>query len=509
MIRTIFFTIVCAIATSIASAQDWPQASGPNGNYQAEGIEPPARWSVATDENILWRQKLPECGQSGIAVVGDHLFLTVKKPLPDGGSSQNATSADVLGLCLDARTGKILWDVLVPGKKSVSYVQMFISETTPIVDDSHVWFSSSSGGMMCLDHSGKELWRRVFDVDPLHGAQFCQPLLVDGKLVNVALKDSLTQPLNLNKNSGKGPWSYLQAFDPATGKPLWTAEAASSVFSAPGFCKLGDQWVLFHGRGGPHHAPETPYGFSLTSADTGKTIWNCPVESGFTFFNSYFDERHAYAFDTNKLVTLDVKTGRIDHTFDVVNKVDWTQYNPSTQRMELKSGVGFAKGPHPSYHSNILVGSHMLFMAHNHPSIGRVNVESGKVEYLHVPYQIVRKSQTAEESLWDHHIKSNPENSRGMNVSGDRRELGNGWGHVTVPAPIAVNGKVYFVTMLGTVYVVDANAKRFDESALKWVGDLGPAGQTWTLASLSYADGRLYARTLKEVVCIGQTKEKD
>ena len=42
-----------------------------------------------------------------------------------------------------------------------------------------------------------------------------------------------------------------------------------------------------------------------------------------------------------------------------------------------------------------------------------------------------------------------------------------GWGHVTVPAPIADNGKVYFATMLGTVYVVDANAKHFDESALK------------------------------------------
>lgn len=85
-----------------------------------------------------------------------------------------------------------------------------------------------------------------------------------------------------------------------------------------------------------------------------------------------------------------------------------------------------------------------------------------------------------------------------------RLECTSSWGHVTAPAPIAVNGNVYFVTMIGTVYVVDANAKVFDATAIKWVGDLGPAGQTWTLASLSYANGRIYARTLKEVVCIGQ-----
>ena len=134
----------------------------------------------------------------------------------------------------------------------------------------------------------------------------------------------------------------------------------------------------------------------------------------------------------------------------------------------------------------------------------RVNVASGKVEYLHVPYQVERKTNVAELVHWNKHIPALPKNSRGMTVGADRRELGNGWGHVTVPAPIAVNDNVYFVTMIGTVYVVDANAPSFDGSALRWVGDLGPASQTWTLSSLSYADGRLYGRTLTEAVCIVQ-----
>ena len=36
------------------------------------------------------------------------------------------------------------------------------------------------------------------------------------------------------------------------------------------------------------------------------------------------------------------------------------------------------------------------------------------------------------------------------------------------------------------------------------VNDLGPAGETWTLASFSYAKGPLWVHTMKEVICIGK-----
>jgi hypothetical protein len=42
----------------------------------------------------------------------------------------------------------------------------------------------------------------------------------------------------------------------------------------------------------------------------------------------------------------------------------------------------------------------------------------------------------------------------------------------------------------------------FDESALVAVNDLGPAGESWNLSSLSYSRGKLYHRGLKHVVCI-------
>lgn len=44
---------------------------------------------------------------------------------------------------------------------------------------------------------------------------------------------------------------------------------------------------------------------------------------------------------------------------------------------------------------------------------------------------------------------------------------------------------------------------RQHENALVSISDLGPAGETWSLLYQSFSDGRLYARTLKEVICIG------
>ena len=78
-----------------------------------------------------------------------------------------------------------------------------------------------------------------------------------------------------------------------------------------------------------------------------------------------------------------------------------------------------------------------------------------------------------------------------------------GWGHVSAASPILVNDRLFFPIMNGTVYVIDAAAETLNEHTIIAVNDLGPAGETWTLASFSYADGRLWMHTMKKVICIG------
>ena len=54
------------------------------------------------------------------------------------------------------------------------------------------------------------------------------------------------------------------------------------------------------------------------------------------------------------------------------------------------------------------------------------------------------------------------------------------------------------------VYVIDANAEKFDQSAIVAVNDLGKTGETWSVNALTYANGKLYHRTMKEIICIGE-----
>jgi|GEM_PF-5940573 len=66
------------------SKNQWPMSGGPDGSWKVQTKLPiPTKWSVRTGENIKWKKTLPEGGQSGIAVWGDKLFLTINPPNED------------------------------------------------------------------------------------------------------------------------------------------------------------------------------------------------------------------------------------------------------------------------------------------------------------------------------------------------------------------------------------------------------------------------------------------
>src|SRR6185369_12692302 len=108
--------------------------------------------------------------------------------------------------------------------------------------------------------------------------------------------------------------------------------------------------------------------------------------------------------------------------------------------------------------------------------IARVNIETGKVEYLEVPVTVVRKPGVAEQRVYGVPVATSTVNSRGQDVAAEDRSRTDGW---EIPAfwgsPIAANDLVYFTTMLGITYVVNSKAAVLDERALVAVNDLGPS----------------------------------
>jgi hypothetical protein len=95
-------------------------------------------------------------------------------------------------------------------------------------------------------------------------------------------------------------------------------------------------------------------------------------------------------------------------------------------------------------------------------------------------------------------------NSRGFVVMGDNRSRGNGWGHHASAVPTRLGDHLFVPTMSGTVYVIDHAADVLNEDAVVAINDLGPIGKSWNRASLSFSDGRIFAHTIREVICIGK-----
>ena len=164
--------------------------------------------------------------------------------------------------------------------------------------------------------------------------------------------------------------------------------------------------------------------------------------------------------------------------------------------------MAFGKKP-ITYQTNLIVDDYHYFRTHKGFFIGRVHLKTEKVEYLEVPVQVVRVKNAQDKLLWNKALPNDMRNAAGNLATNDKRNAGSGWGHCSASSPIVVGDHLYMPTMIGIVYVVKWNAPILDEKALVSISDLGPAGKTWSLSSLSFSNGRIYARTMKELICIG------
>jgi hypothetical protein len=507
--------VQAAVAPFPADAERyWPQAAGPHGTWSVDATEAPIHWSGARDEHFAWRTTLPEVGQGGIAIWGDRVFVTTLKP--EEGKRPNGK--EVIGYCLDARNGKILWTVELPGN-AVSVPAYFFSDATspsPITDGKHVWFFNACGSVGCYDYDGARVWLREWEptTNKRPFNKLFEPMLFGDFILNMEPRDAGDPKREAD------PWNYLRGIDRKTGKSLWVADDALTHYNTPVFgVTAGGEPAVLQGRGGYHGAPETPVGLSLTSlvpGREGKTLWRYEGKGKATY-TQHWNQKYAcwIALDTAEHVVLDAADGKPLRTQSLVKKVDWRRYD--ADKYVLMADVNLAKqtpplSVFPAQFCNILVGDHHYFLCDTEASkrlgppycVGRVHLETGKVEYLEVPVSVVRETGKPDRFIYGKPQTSSTINSRGIDAAEDPRSRGDGWWWGYLGSPTAVGGKVFFTTMLGVTYVIDGRAEVLDEKALLAVNDLGAPGQTWSLNSISYAEGRLYHRGIKEIFCIGK-----
>ena len=539
-------------ALTLAAAANWPQAAGPEGSWRVRDNtrHAPIEWSVALNRNILWKTSLPNGGQSGIAVWGDRLFLTTFDEYKDGDPKFSAT---ILGHCLNAKTGKLLWSVKLEGSVKSPMMYAYSDSTTPspATDGKYVFFTNASGEMGAWDFQGHEIWRRKFKPwsDPYPFNKQHEPILFQDVILNVEPGDG---------DSPKAGWNYLRGIDKRTGKTLWIAEDGTTTYTTSVFGMMNGKPAVLTARGGWHDVPERPVGLSLLSVspeDAGRALWRWIAPTDQTgklltepgslaaptwqaLYTMHWDDKYAYWFRLNpeeSHLVFDARNGNLLREQSLIRNVDYRQWDPAKESYVVHKGVNIREvvdlSPRnkmaagevirvmPAWHANITAGGYHYFLTstgHRRngvapkgkagPShcIGRVNIETGKVEYLEVPVTVVRKPGSADKRIYGVPVATSTVNSRGQVVGAEERSRTDGW---EIPAfwgsPIAVNDYVYFTTMPGVTYVVNAKAEVLDEKALVAINDMGVSGETWTLNTPSYAGGKMYHRSLKEVVCIG------
>ena len=487
---------------------DWPQAAGPNHDYQVRG-RAPISFSVARNKQVVWRTALPNTGESAPIICNGRVFLTCHTPM----TADAQAGREIFALCFDADSGKELWRRELPAARSTDMASGFSDNTaaSAVTDGKHVCFVNVGGSIRTYDFQGRLIWNYDWTPFGRHHARQQEPILHRGNVIvlKTVAKDL---PLSATTKAGAKPlgrderyWTRLHAFDLASGAIQWIAESATSVHSASLLNRTADGTpAILTGRGGGHQPPEEPYGLSLIHADTGRTLWDRPITGYAAHQNAVWRGVRGAAFVGMNHHVIDMQAGTLQPAVSISQNVQlWQRKNDAYHFIANTDLPNPGRKRPTTYHTNCLVGDFHYFRAHNDFLLGRVNVATGKVEYLQAPVQIVRDAGD-ETVVWEQAIENDVRNNEGFVVCQDKRAKLDGWGHVSAASPIVVGDHLYMPTMIGMVYVIRWNAPQLDESALVSIGDLGPAGKTWTLSSLAYSHGRIYARTLKELICIGE-----
>lgn len=231
-------------ATAAIAATDWPAWRGPTRDgLAAPGQSPPIQWSET--ENVLWKVPLPGRGHSSPTVVGERIYLATADPVT---KSQSV-------LCLDRKSGKLLWqsEVHAANAESGKHGNSSAASSTVACDGERLFINFLNAGAVhtsALDLTGKVLWqRKVCDFVAHQG--FASSPVLHAALVLVAAD-----------HRGGG---VIAALDQKTGAPVWSeARPKLPNYTTPAIVQAGGrtQMVLAGCN-------------LLTSLDplTGKKLW--------------------------------------------------------------------------------------------------------------------------------------------------------------------------------------------------------------------------------------------
>jgi len=204
---------------------DWPEFRGPlgDGHVAAPGdtkpIGLPLHWSET--QNVRWKTPIHDRGWSTPVVLDGQVWLT----------TATADGHDFFALCVDAQTGKVLFDLKLfhsDNPEPLGNGVNCYAAPSPAIEAGRVYVHFGSYGTACLDTTtGKVLWQRQ-DLPCRHYRGPASSVILFEDTVILTMDGVDVQYLvALNKKTGETVWKT-----PRTTK--WNDEHSTSKFAKDG-----------------------------------------------------------------------------------------------------------------------------------------------------------------------------------------------------------------------------------------------------------------------------------
>jgi outer membrane protein assembly factor BamB len=219
--RRIACVLLLLSAPCPAFSADWRQFRGPTGQGTSDETGLPVRWS--SQDNIVWKVKLPGAGASSPVILAKRVYLTCYSGY--GMDAKEPGKQEDLRrhlLCLDRGDGKVMWSkvfepILPEHRYTGEGSYQGYAASTPITDGEKLYVFFGKSGVFCFDLDGNQLWHVLVGKGTSGWGSGASPMLYKNLLVVNASVES----------------NALVALDKASGKEVWRAPKIGQAWGTP------------------------------------------------------------------------------------------------------------------------------------------------------------------------------------------------------------------------------------------------------------------------------------
>lgn len=428
------------------SKKNWPSFRGWNASGIADGQNPPVEWNAEKSENILWKTEIPGLAHSSPVIWEDRVFITSAISSDPNAALRHGLFGDVTPdkdvskhswrvYCLDRKSGNILWEkIAVEGVPDVKrHPKSTQANSTPATDGKHLVVLFNTGDFQCYDLNGKLLWKE--NLGKLNAGWFYDPDYEWGFGSSpIIYKDLVLVQCDLQKNS------FIAAYDVQTGKRVWSTNRDEiPSWGTPTIYESANRVMLVA------NGTNAVRGYDPMS---GKELWKLTGNAEITVPTPIYSGDLIYVTSGYSPIQ-PIYAIKADATGDITLAKD-TETNSFIAWSKLRGG--------PYLPTPIVYGDY-LYTCGNNGVVTCYNAKTGERVY-------------------------------------QQRLGGKGSSYAFTASPVAADGKIYFTSEDGEIFVVKAGPQ-FELLSTNEMGEV-------CLATPAIADGMLIVRAQNHVFGIGK-----